>query len=149
MNSGASGGDGLENVAAGVTVAVCSSVLTAIGSGLISGVYYRGKLDVIQKTMGDRIDTLEKDRDNFASTCEQQRDKMLADLRSEVCSIVKQAVSDAGFKHAEQLGCIRTDLAVLVALHGETQKDIGEIFQRLNVREVDLGHDPERRRHAG
>lgn len=68
-------------------------------------------------------------------------------LRDEIKGAVQQAFDQQALRHAEQMGEIRTDLAVIVALGAETKDDLKEIFSRLNRRESEVPYVGERRHH--
>jgi len=71
-----------------------------------------------------------------------------AGLRDEIRSAVQQAFDQQSLRHVEQMGEIKKDLAVLVALGAETKDDIKDIFDRLNRRGAETPYVGERR-HKG
>jgi hypothetical protein len=102
-------------------------VVGLIGSMLsgaaVGGWIARGMMESIQQ----RVATLERDQ----SRCQ-------ATLKEGIRSIVQQAVDQQDMRNANHLQAIRTELAVLVALHGETQKDVQSIFERMDSRRQDF-----------
>lgn len=60
-------------------------------------------------------------------------------MRIEFDGLVERVVNRVTMQQAQQMQEIKTDLAVLVALHGEMKQDVEAIFSRLNRREQDLG----------
>lgn len=105
-------------------------VLGLLGSMLsgaaVGGWIARGMLESIQQ----RVTTLERDQTKCQAT-----------LKDDIRSIVSAAISQQAICNSEHLQAIRTELAVLVALHGETQKDVQSIFERLDRRRADY-HTP-------
>ena len=60
-----------------------------------------------------------------------------ATLKEDIAAIVKGAIDQHALNSSTHLQAIRTELAVLVALHGETQKDVEAIFERMDRRRQD------------
>ena len=97
--------------------------------GMVGGAWAaRGTLDAIQQ----RVATLERDRDRCQST-----------LKEDIMGIVQQAIDRQSIHNGEHLQAIRTELAVLVALHGETQKDVQALFDRLDRRQRETILNPQ------
>ena len=98
-------------------------IVGLIGSMLsgaaVGGWIARGMLESIVQ----RVAVLERDQ----SRCQ-------ATLKGDIKHIVQQAVDQHAMRSADHLQAIRTELAVLVALHGETQKDVQALFERMDRR---------------
>ena len=60
-----------------------------------------------------------------------------ATLKEDIASIVKSAIDQHALSSSIHLQDIHTKLMVLVALHGETQKDVQSIFERLDRRHME------------
>lgn len=71
---------------------------------------------------------------------EAEQSKCQSSLKTEIKDLVQQALDRQSIVHQEQLGAIRTELAVITALHGETQADVKSIFDRLDRRKQDVGY---------
>lgn len=93
-----------------------------LSGAAVGGWIARGMMESIQQ----RVSTLERDQ----SRCQ-------ATLKEDIRSIVQQAVDQQAMRNADHLQAIRTELAVLVALHGETQKDVQSIFERMDRRRTE------------
>lgn len=57
----------------------------------------------------------------------QQQERCQGTIKDDIRAIVQQAVDAQSMRYAEQLSAIRTELAVITALHGETQADVKSI----------------------
>lgn len=66
----------------------------------------------------------------------QQQARCQGTGKDDIRAIVQQAVDAQSMRYAEQLSAIRTELAVITALHGETQADVKSIFERLDRRKT-------------
>lgn len=69
------------------------------------------------------------------STLQRDQSRCQATLKDDIRQIVQQAIDHQAMRNADHLQAIRTDLAVLVALHGETQKDVQALSDRLDRRQ--------------
>lgn len=102
-------------------------VLGLIGSMLsgaaVGGWIARGMMESIQQ----RVTLLEHKQAQCQAT-----------LKEDIATIVKGAIDQHALRSSDHLQAIRTDLAVLVALHGETQKDVEAIFERMDRRRQDF-----------
>lgn len=78
----------------------------------------------------------------------QQQLRCQGTLKSDIEAIVQRATDAQSLRYAEQLSAIRTELAVITALHGETQADVKSIFDRLDRRKTDTGHLPRGERRS-
>ena len=76
------------------------------------------------------------------ATIERDQAKCQATLKEDIRTIVQQAVDQHTMRSAAHLEAIRTELAVLVALHSETQRDVQALFDRLDRRRQDHGPTP-------
>jgi hypothetical protein len=78
---------------------------------------------------------------------EAEQHKCQSVLKDDIKEIVQQAIDRQAIARAEQMGEIRTELAVITALHAETQKDVKALFCRLDRRkhEIILPQSGERR----
>lgn len=72
----------------------------------------------------------------------QQQLRCQASLKDDIRSIVQQAMDAQSIRYGDQLSAIRTELAVIAALHGETQADVKSIFERMDRRKTDSGTRP-------
>lgn len=113
---------------------------SALGGSMVVGWVGRGVIDSIkaeaaaQKLRLDKIET--------------EQGKCQSGLKIEIKNLVQQALDRQALAHYEQLGAIRTELAVITALHGETQADVKSIFERLDRRKTDTGHLPRGERRS-
>lgn len=98
---------------------ICSMLSGAAVGGWIA----RGMMESIQQ----RVSILERDQTRCQAT-----------LKEDIRSIVQSAIDQQAMRNADHLQAIRTELAVLVALHGETQKDVQSIFERMDRRRVEV-----------
>lgn len=102
-------------------------VVGLIGSMLsgaaVGGWIARGMMEAIQQ----RVSVLERDQARCQAT-----------LKEDIGAIVKNAIDQHALHSSDHLQAIRTELAVLVALHGETQKDVQSIFERMDRRRLDF-----------
>ena len=118
---------------------IIGAIWSALSGAAVGGWVGRGMVeDVRQKVAlsAQRIDALEAEQ----SKCQSM-------LKEEIREIVQQVVDRQALARAEQMGEIRTELAVITALHGETQQDVKAIFARLDRRksEMVINHTGERR----
>lgn len=108
---------------------VVGAIGSMLGGAAVGGWVGRGLVEEIKQNVtaqGLRLDTVEAE----------QR-KCQAYLKKEIKEIVQQALAQQSLAHVEQMGAIRTELAVITALHGETQFDVKAIFDRLDRRQTD------------
>lgn len=118
-------------------------VLGLVGSMLsgaaVGGWVGRGLVEAVKQ----RVSTLEQK----VSFIEIEQNKCQSTLKNDIKDIVQQAIDRQAIARAEQMGEIRTELAVITALHAETQKDVKALFSRLDRRkhEVVLPQSGERR----
>lgn len=71
------------------------------------------------------------------SLLEHKQAQCQATLKEDIASIVKSAIDQHALSSSIHLQDIHTKLMVLVALHGETQKDVQSIFERLDRRHME------------
>ena len=71
-----------------------------------------------------------------------QQKQCQASIKDDISAIVQKAVDAQSMRYAEQLSAIRTELAVITALHGETQADVKSIFERLDRRKQEIVPPP-------
>ena len=98
-----------------------------IGGSALAGWIARGKIEEIVREH---------------ELLKQQQVRCQGTLKSDIEAIVQRATDAQSLRYAEQLSAIRTELAVITALHGETQADVKSIFERLDRRKTDTGHLP-------
>ena len=98
-----------------------------IGGTAMAGWIARGKIDDIVREQ---------------ELIKQQQARCQGSIKDEIKSIVQQAVDQHSLLYADHLSAIRTDLAVIAALHGETQQDVKSIFARLDRRVVEAPLPP-------
>lgn len=114
-------------------------------AGLIGGAWTgRGVLAELHQTdhsLDMRVAVLEQ---NHAQCREDFREEINIAIQSVINHLELQNAAKS-LQYAEQLGEIKTNLAVIIALSGETKKDIEEIFTRLNRRTHDEPVGDERR----
>ncbi len=96
-----------------------------LSGAAVGGWIARGMMESIQQ----RVTLLEHKQ----SQCQ-------ATLKEDIAAIVKGAIDQHALRSSDHLQAIRTDLAVLVALHGETQKDVQAIFERMDRRRQDFSN---------
>lgn len=107
---------------------------SALGGSMVIGWVGRGVIDSIkaeaaaQKLRLDKIET--------------EQGKCQSGLKIEIKDLVQQALDRQALAHYEQLGAIRTELAVITALYGETQADVKSIFDRLERRKSEVTLPP-------
>ena len=115
-----------------------SIIGSMLGGAAVGGWVSRGMLESVKQ----QIATLKSD----VSTLERDQSKCQATLKSDIKEIVQHAVKHAIDEHALRsaghLESIRTELAVIVALHGETQKDVQAMFERLDRRRHEFSPTP-------
>lgn len=109
---------------------VASSVLSG---AVVGGWVARGVLESLRQ----RVSTLERDQTKCQAT-----------LKIDIQAIVQGEINKRAVIDQTHFESIRTDLAVLVALHSETQKDVQSIFWRMNQRSTDTNDHHEERRKA-
>ena len=118
--------------------------LVAVASGLVGGGWagrgilesLRLKITATQATVDASVARIDATVDASVAriaTLEARQEAQSAEIRHCVAEI-REGVAE-----------IRQGVAVVSALHEETQKDVREIFERLNVRSIDIPHDEERR----
>ena len=66
-------------------------------------------------------------------------------LRQVVDDGIQRAIDRSDLRHQEQMAILQKTIAVTTALHEETRKDVQSIFNRLNMRGVNIPVDVERR----
>lgn len=98
-----------------------------LSGAAVGGWIARGMIE----SLVQRVTTLERDQ----SRCQ-------ATLKEDIRAIVQQAIDHQSMRNADHLQAIRTELAVLVALHGETQKDVQALFDRLDRRQHETTPPP-------
>lgn len=113
-------------------------VLGGVGS-MLSGAAFggwvsRGMLEGIKQ----QLTTVKAD----VATLQRDQSRCQATLKDDIRQIVQQAIDHQSMRNADHLQAIRTDLAVLVALHGETQKDVQALFDRLDRRQHETALPP-------
>jgi type II secretory pathway component GspD/PulD (secretin) len=103
-----------------------------LGGSMLGGWVGRGMVEEVKQ----RLVVVETDQ----RKCQES-------IKEDIKSIVQQAIDRQSLTHVEQLGAIRTELAVISALHGETQADVKALFERFERRknEVVLPPTGERR----
>jgi hypothetical protein len=94
-----------------------------LGGTALAGWIARGKIDEIVREH---------------ELLKQQQVRCQATLKADIESIVQRATDAQSLRYAEQLAAIRTELAVITALHGETQADVKSIFDRLERRKTEV-----------
>lgn len=104
-----------------------------IGGTALAGWIARGKIDEIVREH---------------ELLKQQHLRCQGTLKSDIEAIVQRAIDAQAIRHGDQLSAIRTELAVITALHGETQADVKSIFERLDRRKTDTGHLPRGERRS-
>ncbi len=105
-----------------------------LGGAAVGGWVGRGMVEEIKQqviSQNGRIETLETDQRKCQSS-----------IKDEIRAIVQQALDRQSLANADLLGTIRTELAVISALHGETQQDVKELFRRLERRKADVVFRP-------
>ena len=98
-----------------------------IGGSALAGWIARGKIEEIVREH---------------ELLKQQQVRCQGTLKSDIEAIVQRAIDAQAIRHGDQLSAIRTELAVITALHGETQADVKSIFERLDRRKTDTGNLP-------
>lgn len=98
-----------------------------VGGTALAGWIARGKIEEIV-------------REN--ELIKQQQARCQVTIKDDIRAIVQQAVDAQSMRYAEQLSAIRTELAVITALHGETQADVKSIFDRLDRRKMETPLPP-------
>lgn len=119
--------------------------LNAVISALGSALYFKGKMEGDLQAMKNSVAEFKAEQNGMSAACHRQKEEILAELRREVQGIVRLAVAESSLKHSEQMGEIRSNIATIVALNGEMQKDVEGIYNRLNRRSSTLPHEIERR----
>ena len=112
---------------------ILGGLCSILGGAVVGGWYAGGKVEALVRD----IDTIKRDQ----SRCQ-------ATLKDDIRMIVQQAVTDQAMRNSAHLEAIRTELAVLVALHAETQKDVQALFTRFDRRQDDIGMEGIERRKA-
>lgn len=103
---------------------ILGGLCSILGGAVVGGWVARGKVDALVRD----VDALKRDQARCQAT-----------LKDDIRAIVQTAVTDQAIRNSTHLEAIRTELAVLVALHAETQKDVQALFQRFDRRQNDLG----------
>jgi hypothetical protein len=149
VEAGVAGGEGLPSG----WLEFIGGVIIAVVAGLGSGLYFRGKMEGEIQAINKSVEDLSADVDAAKTAqviaCRLQKEAILDELRREVLGIVRLAVAESSLRHLEQMGEIRSNIATIVALNGEMQKDVEGIYKRLNRRSSDLPHPWERREVDG
>ena len=109
--------------------ALCS----ILGGAVVGGWAARGKVEALVRD----VDAIKRDQARCQAT-----------LKDDIRLIVQQAVDQQAMRNGTHLEAIRTELAVLVALHAETQKDVQALFKRFDRRQDDIGIKGVERRKA-
>lgn len=107
-----------------------SVIGSILGGAVVVGWVGRGVIDGVKSeaaTQKLRLDKIETEQGRCQSS-----------LKTEIKDLVQQALDRQSLVHYEQLGAIRTELAVITALHGETQADVKSIFERMDRRKTDV-----------
>lgn len=104
-----------------------------VGGTALAGWIARGKIEEIV-------------REN--ELIKQQQARCQGTIKDDIRAIVQQAVDAQSMRYAEQLSAIRTELAVITALHGETQADVKSIFDRLDRRKMETPLPPHGERRS-
>lgn len=113
-----------------------------LGGAAVGGWVGRGMVEDLKRQVFEQKQRI--------STVEAEQAKCQSSIKDEIKAIVQQALDRQSLTHAEQLGAIRTELAVISALHGETQADVKALFDRLERRKAEVVLPPtgERRDQA-
>lgn len=98
-----------------------------LSGAAVGGWVARGLLEELKH----RVELLERDQKRCQAT-----------LKEDFRAIVQSAVDHQSICYTEHLQAIRTELAVMTALHGETQKDVQALFERLDRRRQEFVPNP-------
>lgn len=105
-----------------------------LGGAAVGGWVGRGLLESLRNR--------QEQTEQRMAALEHQQNVCRATIKDEITAIVRQAVADHAIGQTKQLGSIETQVAVLVALHGETQQDIKAIFERMDRRAMEIPLPP-------
>jgi hypothetical protein len=86
-----------------------------------------------------------KQKADQTAFCTKQKEELLEVLRKDICSIVKLAIKDMVIEHNGQLSNLDKNVALIAQSNGQMEKNIEEIFRRLNRRDSDHLPGQERR----
>jgi len=118
-------------------------------SGLIGGVWVsRGTLASLEHTDADhekRIVSLEQCKKEQADFCDKRKNELLAELKNEVCSVVRLAIKDVTIENNVKLSAISLDQALQGQKLDQIQDDVAAIFGRMNRRGDDHDQHTDRR----
>lgn len=115
-----------------------TGIVVAIMGGLLGGGWTaRGMFEGLRRAddiQDSRITAIEKKQDEYNGM-----------LRQVIDDGIQRAIDRSDLRHQEQMATLQKTIAVTTALHEETRKDVQSIFNRLNMRGVNIPVDVERR----